>query len=300
MFDVGFRISPLIAVIERPPRMPPVGAFINLDRGLDRRAAMETQFRGLEPPVSYRRFPAIEGNPFGVQSASLTEGEIGNFTSHTLLLQMHLNSAAHLHVLEDDAMMARRMPVFLDAIIASGALDAHDILFTETMVPMNAAFYRDGRRRYRQNIRRGPDGTALAVHFDIIPYIASVSSYVVNRASIRKVSELANEALAGGPNLPFDNFLNDSAQRGRLKIGCVFPFITSIQPGGFASTIAGPGRGTRSNLAVELMRHSFFVDCDMRHTLTMARERLAGDGTDLQSELHAVLGGFAMSDESLL
>lgn len=289
--------------------MPIAGYFINLDRSTDRRAAMEAQFRALDPPIAYQRFPAIDGTATGIQNAHLNPAEVGCFMSHAALLRGQIGGTRHVHVLEDDALLSRRMAAYLDAIITSGILDRCDMLFTETLVPINGAVARDARRRYRDNIRRDPDGTAHITRLDIVTYTSSSSSYLVNRSAIGKVSRLLDDALAAGLTTPFDIFLQDRAKRGALRIACAFPFITSVKPAGFASTIkqdttrpaaARNSWTAASTLAVDLMRHSFFVDCDMRDGLEMARALGAGSETDLQGQMHAALAAFAISDEAQL
>ena len=140
-----------------------VGYFINLDRATDRRATIEAHLAGLDPPVRYRRFSAVEGNAFGVASGTLSDGELGCFYSHYMVLQMHRDGATHLHVIEDDSILARHAPFFLEQVIQSGMLDECDLLFTETSVPMSLDFCRDGREQYQSRIQRGADGTAIKI-----------------------------------------------------------------------------------------------------------------------------------------
>jgi GR25 family glycosyltransferase involved in LPS biosynthesis len=83
-----------------------VGHCINLDRSPDRRAAMKAQLARLNPAGRYHRFLAVDGNPLGIPSPDLAPMQTGCFTSHYLLLQMHLDQADHLHIVEEDAVLA--------------------------------------------------------------------------------------------------------------------------------------------------------------------------------------------------
>jgi GR25 family glycosyltransferase involved in LPS biosynthesis len=158
--------------------MPYIGYYINLDRSPDRRAAMEVQLARLNPPARYRRVPAVDGNPHGVASARLSDAEIGCLTSHYLLPRMHRDGDSHLHVIEDDAVLANRSVQFVEQIIAMGLLDDIDVLFTSTVLSEKFDAFRDlfgeTRKAWRTNLTRAEDGTAIDVQFGFVPYLAGM------------------------------------------------------------------------------------------------------------------------------
>jgi len=280
--------------------MPYIGYYINLDRSPDRRAAMEAQLARLNPPARYRRFPAVDGNPDGVASARLSDAEIGCLTSNYLLLQMHRDGASHLHLIEDDAVLANRTVQFVEQIIAMGLLDDIDVLFTSTVLSEKfdafRDFFRETRKAWRTNITRADDGTAIDVQYGFVPYLAGMESYLVNRRSVGLVCDIIQRELERGAEKPVDVLIRDEAASGKLRVRCLFPFITSVLPGAFTSTRVPDDDKQLSVFAMELLRHSFFVECDQRAALELADQLLSNSNSDSLERLHARIAGFVTSD----
>jgi GR25 family glycosyltransferase involved in LPS biosynthesis len=275
--------------------MPYVGCYINLDRSPERRAEMEAQFARLDPVARYDRFPAVDGNPYGLTGHGLTDGELGCLMSHYKLLQMHQDSATHLHIIEDDIVMARRTVSFVEQVVSSGMLDDWDILFTETTVPMVVEWCAKGRAQYRAMIERAADGTAAKIEFRLIQYFGVMASYLVNRRSVRSICEILGQELDRGARSPIDLLIRTKAREGKLRVRSLFPFITSIRPGEFPSTVR-EGIMLKSRLAMELHRYSYFVEADLKAALDLAGRRLANPNEDLQQRLHARIAGFVSTD----
>ena len=210
---------------------------------------------------------------------------------------MHLDGAAHLHVIEDDALMAKRTVLFLERVITSGMLDDVDILFTETTVPMSLEFFPDGRSTYARSIQRAVDGTATDVRFSHVPYVGCTTSYLVNRRSVRLIRDILARELEHNDDLPpIDMVIRAKVEAGELRAKCLFPFITSIRPEAFTSTITRDDPKHLSRCAMELLRHSFFVECDLKATFELAERRLANPDAGVQERLHALIAGFSVSD----
>ena len=275
--------------------MPYVGRYINLDRSPERRAEMEAQFARLDPVARYGRFPAVDGNPYGLTGHGLTDGELGCLMSHYRLLQMHQDSATHLHIIEDDIVMARRTVSFVEQVVSSGMLDDWDILFTETTVPMAVDWCARGRALYRDMIERAEDGTAAKIEFRLVQYFGVMASYLVNRRSVRSICEILGQELDRGARSPIDLLIRTKAREGKLRARSLFPFITSIRPGEFPSTVR-EGSMLKSRLAMELHRHSYFVEADLKAALDLADRRLANPDAGPQEQLHARIAGFASTD----
>jgi GR25 family glycosyltransferase involved in LPS biosynthesis len=273
-----------------------LGYYINLDRSPDRRAAMDAQLARLGLAERYRRSAAVDGNPPGLTSPKLTVSELGCFASHTRLLRQHLDGAAHLHIIEDDIELANRTAQFVDGIIAAGMLDDHDLLFTDMVVQSDLNFFRRARRWYDNDIRRDADGTATEVRFRPMAYTASMTSYLVNRRSIGRISDMFGRELAGGARRPIDLFIRDKVGEGQLRARCLFPFITSIRPGAPTSMTVRDDHDQLSTLALDLLRHSFFVECDLAATLGLADRWLPSEGAGLHDRLLARTLGFITSD----
>jgi GR25 family glycosyltransferase involved in LPS biosynthesis len=273
-----------------------LGYYINLDRSPDRRAAMDAQLAALGLTDRYQRFAAVDGTPPGLASPVLTASELGCFASHHQLLQGHLGGAAHLHIIEDDIMLAGRTAAFIDGVIAAGLLDRHDLLFTDMVMQSDLNFIRRARRWYASDIARDTAGTATEVRFRPIAYTASMTSYLVNRQSTRLVSDLFGRELASGAKRPVDLFIRDQVAAGRLRASCLFPFITSIRPGAPTSMAVRNDHDQLSTLALDLLRHSFFVECDLAATLALADQFLPSAGEGPHDRLLARTLGFITSD----
>lgn len=277
--------------------MPYVGYYINLDRSPERRTSIEAQIARLRPTARYRRFQAVDGNPDGIVSEHMNDAQLGCLLSHYMVLQLHLDGANHLHVVEDDAVMTVRTVRFIESVIASGLLDDHDLLFTSTILPGSFNAFRELRTTWRNSIKRANDGSVDDVAFSLIPYFAGMDSYLVNRRSIPMLCELVRQEVETGACRPFDVLLHERASRGELRARCLFPFITSVLPEGLISTTI-PNNGKQlSYRAVELLRHSFFVDCDQQTMLDLADRDLTNSVADPQATLHSRIAGFFASDD---
>jgi GR25 family glycosyltransferase involved in LPS biosynthesis len=273
-----------------------VGYYINLDCSIDRRTAMEAQLARLGLTDQYRRFSAADGRLCRSAVASLTSGELGCFISHYELLCRNLDSAAHLHVLEDDVVLASCTPRLLEQITGSPTIDEYDLLFTDMALPVDFKFYREARLRFDRQVHRATDGTVTGIEFSFFPYISCASSYLVNRRSIRVICDILGHELERGPNDPIDILIRNKVAEGRLRAKSLFPFITSVVPDGFASTLSRGRRDPASELAVDLIRYSFFVECDRSKTLALAEQRLPISEGDFHGRLFAHALGFMISE----
>jgi hypothetical protein len=252
------------------------GYYINRDQDIERRVAIEAQIAALDPPGRYRRFSAVDG--------------------HYHLLRMHQDNPAHLHILEDDCLMSRQMVYFADRTIADGTLDALDILFLETALPNEFKYWRWARALYAGSISRAADGSVTDVRFSFIRYLGCMTSYLVNRRSIALICECLAEELASGRPRPVDIAIKHYAAEGRLRVASLFPFITSVQPEAFAPTVQHE-RHKYSKFAMEMLRQSFHVDCDVARAAKVTEEWLGGrDPTSLE-RLHQRIAKFMASDQ---
>ena len=87
------------------------GVFINLDRSPERRAEMERQIEQIAPPYPLRRMSAIEGRQQPSCPAGLTPGQYGCWLSHLKALEQSVGDEAHLHIMEDDALISSALPI---------------------------------------------------------------------------------------------------------------------------------------------------------------------------------------------
>ena len=260
------------------------GFYINLDRSVDRRAAMEAQFARLGLSERYARFPANEGG-CGYPASTLTANELGCFASHYEVLRQNLGSERHLHVLEDDAVLAGCAADVVTSVVSGGMLDNHDLIFTDTIIPLDTEIYRDLRARFARDVVTESGQRTTKIRFGLIPYTACMASYVVNRESIGKLVDLLGAELSAGARLPIDLLIRNAVGRGTLRAKCLFPFVTSVVPDKFASTLGRKARNWHSDFAMELIRHGFYVDCDRSAALALAERHLSLGDEDFHGRL---------------
>ena len=272
------------------------GYYINLDRSANRRAVMDAQLARLNLTERYRRFAAVDGDKLGVTSPRLTPGELGCFTSHYRLLQQNRDSAAHLHIIEDDVLLAGCTALVVQQIVTCAMIEDHDLLFTDMALPVDFKFYREARIRYERQIQRGANGATTSIQLSFFPYISCTGSYLVNRRSIPLLCDILGAELERGATDPIDVVIRGKVAEGKLRAKCLFPFITSVAPGKFANTVVRGERDELSDFVVDLVRHSFFVDCNPTATLDLAEQRLAGAGTGFHGRLFALALSFMTSE----
>ena len=249
------------------------GTYINLDRSADRRAQIDAELATFGLQHLYRRFPAADGNVLTYPNPRLSEGEIGCFSSHLLLLRQNLAAETHIHVVEDDAMFSRFTAQMIKFVVASGAIEQYDVVFTDSTVTPTRSDYEQYRALYDECVERDAAGNVTRVHPTIVDYyVGATTSYIVNRRSIPKLVSLFTRELTNGATMPIDLFIRKAAREGTLRVGSLFPFATSLRiENVLNNTIVGRRNNLLSRIAVCLGRISFFVECDHRalHACTM-------------------------------
>jgi len=292
-----FWAIPLISApgyrVVRAPGQPYCGIYINLDKSADRRASLEAQLASLGILDRYRRYPAVSSDDVVSNSAKLRPEEVACFRSHYSALSEARSASSYIHVLEDDAVLSKHLPETLETECRNGAFENFDIVFTETFVGYNAYTLRQFKTLI-ESVNKANAGAMTVTTADISScYMACTSSYVVPRRATDRVLTVLKKELDAGPSLPIDLLLRREASEGRLRIGCIFPFVTTIDLEGlFQSTIKSSEEEANklSQLAAGLLRYSFFIDRDLeqyakpwREVLNRAIRRDAGDSH------HAVL-----------
>ena len=241
------------------------GVYINLDRSTGRRAQVEAELarHGLSP--AYVRFPAVDGRQVESATSPLGSGEIGCFRSHVGALRLFAAGDRHVHVAEDDIVFSSRFAAVAGELVRSGTLDRYDLIFLDTVVAVGLELVSEFRRLFeRQAQRADPEAARPVTVLDFRQHkFASTSSYLVNRRSVARVADLLERELAAGPTLPLDLHYCRLMETDGLRVGCVFPFVTSVRLESAATTtIDGREGGDTIRFACDLLRHAFFVDCD--------------------------------------
>jgi len=250
-------------------QLPFYGRYINLDRSRRRRAALEQQLRALGIERAYARFQAVDGARISGRRGAISAREYGCFASHAQLIKEACSTPAHLHVLEDDALLSPEFAPVVSQLLNRGVLDEFDLLYTDVFVswdPLQIASLERARRRNTWVDRRtGQESLKGVTVFDLRRKgMACTSSYLVSRRSLQRVAELLDGALVAGPDQPVDLRLRELVDSGALRAACMVPFVTSVALElATGSTIRGDLVGPElSRLACTVLRHIFFVRPD--------------------------------------
>jgi GR25 family glycosyltransferase involved in LPS biosynthesis len=274
------------------------GFYINLDRSVARRGQIEAEIAGQALQHLYQRFAAADGNVRGFPNPHLTDAEIGCFTSHALLLKENLTRASHLHIVEDDAVFSRFTAPTLRAVLAPEVIDGFDIIFTESYVATHNSNYQQCKALYDSSVARDGAGRVTDVRTSIIGYVAGMSSYIVNSRAIPKLVDLFMRELANGTPNPIDLVIREEARKGTLRVGCLFPFVTSVRLDGVVdNTIPDRKQDPLTQIAANLARHSFFVDCDHTALGARATEMLPLPQTDPHHRLLSHILAFSITEK---
>ena len=249
------------------------GFYINLDRNPERRSGIEGELarNGLK---GYERFPATLGNALDFPNRGLKIGEMGCFTSHYLLLKNNQHQNVPLHIIEDDILLSPQLSQILNWAIENGKLAQYDIIFTDVAVPLLNDACHAYKKFYDTAVKRDENGKIEQVAFNVIDMreliFGSTCSFLVNPKSIGKLLHLYEAELKSGATLPIDLYIRKLCQDGTMRVGCIFPFVTSIRPESCFATTMEKRFDELPAMAANMLRHSFFIGCDWQECLNYA------------------------------
>ena len=232
------------------------GVLINLDSQAGRLAAMRAGLKALGLLDRYERLSAVVGST--QPGSKLSPGAMGCFLSHRRALDS-AKPGVFLHILEDDVDLSRHFDAAVRAAIGAGALANHDIVFTSLIViPSDFQMLRGLESAYVQNMR---SSVPLFGILDLKGLMfAGTGSYLVNPASVVQVRRLLDDALNGPMNQPIDLLYRSAAWDGRLRAGCLFPFLTATRIDAVESSAIRPGDRTAQTM--DLLSSAFYVEAD--------------------------------------
>lgn len=279
------------------------GYYLNLDRDVDRRRTVENQLAANHLQAVYQRYPAALGNTLNLNAPKLSPGAVGCFTSHYLLLKSLVGSPAHVHVVEDDVVFASCTGAVIDAFLKNGGMDNWDLLYTDIWVPVNLDLIRELSTLFSRCATIDPKNGALSVNqFTLIDLkgriFASTVSYIVNRRSVQKITDLLAGAIAGGLTQSIDLFYRQQIHQGQLKAACLFPFVTSVNVRqNLLTNISDRSDADllRSILTSTLLRNLFFVQCNPSRLREITDEYLKFPELDDRAKVLAAVSRFAGS-----
>jgi hypothetical protein len=242
------------------------GFYINLDRRTERRAEIEAELGRVGLRDAYQRFSAVDGNGLHVSNPHLKDGEMGCFASHSMLLKENLGRDQHLHLIEDDVILSASAAGAIDGVVNKVLFGDYDIIYTDVLIPVLNDAYKAYKKFYDATVKRDAAGRIVKAVFSVINLkgllFGSTSSYLVNKNSIAKVQGLYEREINSEPRQSIDLFIRKMSNDGVLKVGCLFPFVTSVRLDHIVETDIVRDYHGVSALATHIARYAFFIDAD--------------------------------------
>jgi hypothetical protein len=246
------------------------GVYINLERNEKRRASMDRHLKDIGASSRYEWFPAIDGRTvLDNHPTAMRPGALGLWLTVECILEAFEGLDQHLHILEDDVVLARNGPALFEQALeyADKELRGWDLLFTETLVPFDAfRVYSDLLEQYGR--------TKQHAYLDLSSlYQACMSSFFVNKASLGKIANLMKGKWSLGA--PKDMYVRQLIRQKQLKAYVTVPFMTSISAESDTSDIRG--ELDLSHRVCDVFRRGFFQEADL---VALRREmKLLTEGT---------------------
>ncbi len=258
-----------------------VGAFINLDRSPERRQEMEAQLAALGIADRYVRFRAIDGNPIANYKGPLRPGEVGSFLSHFKAIEQLRGHEKPIHIMEDDALMSRQMAPMIEFAIGQGIFNYFDIVFTELYLAFeylsSIRFHKRMYDEYLVNAQTDPLKAFKVLSLEGQIFFG-LSSYVVSATAVDRVLSFFRQEAEAGPRVANDIFVNRLLTERKLRVGYLFPFVTSLNmERALDATVSGRNsdRFAAITFGSNLIRYSFYVERDLAGQAAPMLDRMA-------------------------
>jgi GR25 family glycosyltransferase involved in LPS biosynthesis len=252
--------------------------YINLNRSTERRASVESQLETYGLSNYYRRFPAVDGSSLPPRSSPLTPSELGCFMSHYQALAQASGRGKCVHILEDDVLLSEYMVPLINAAIASSLFDQFDVVFTDSLAWPSILMlktYLDFIAQFKSIDR----SARAAIHFQVLALgeinFSCASSYIVSNKAIDRLVNYYKEEFDIGPTVNADLLIRNLTVQRNLRVGCFFPFTTSIRLDQIGDNTIKGRTDQVSNPAVLLMsvlRYSFFINSDLKKARRLIRD----------------------------
>ncbi|WP_129125543.1 glycosyltransferase family 25 protein [Geomonas oryzae] len=232
------------------------GFYINLERSVRRREALEQRLSESGLAGKYLRFPAIDGSAitYGPDAARGTT-ILGCTLSHLSVIKSQLGKERHIHVLEDDAVLHNDIDRVFEKFVEVKRDDEWDILMTDIFLPPDLYLFKFLHERYQKL-----SATGSISFLDIGSWeFAGASSYFVNKRSMDRFLQMMEHAFP--PETPYDLRIRELAKRGELKVFACFPFFSTVSELSSESTISGDFTHV---LPLTEYRRAFYVSADLK------------------------------------
>jgi GR25 family glycosyltransferase involved in LPS biosynthesis len=268
------------------------GLFMNLDRNQARLASMAQHLVDVGMAGRYQRFPAVDGRTLGPEYVTkLDRGNLGLWLSHERLLAANKSSDAHLHVLEDDALLPKDAEVCFAKLLAGveKGFPDWDMIFTDVLVNLEFPLFQLIAKCKKSYLQMG-QLTCFPLK-DIL--FSCAASFFISRKSIDKYLRLIEGRWTEG--MPVDIHLRNLINQGSLNAYVTLPFATSLSENADESDIRGGLDLSRKVL--NLYRASLFKDADLDHLAKELRRLTASTKVSDLAECYLEAAKFALSDQ---
>ena len=243
------------------------GFFINLDRSPERRRRIEQQLSTLGIADCYKRFQAVDGRQIAA-SSPCSRGEVGLYRSHLDILESSAASGRAVHIMEDDVILCDLTVPAIDGAVRKRVIDKFDILFLETYVAPTLESMRAFHARYEKKTANQTIVIGSPEQLQIMDlqdqYLFGTTSYLVGAKRISRVLSVLRRAWRLGPALPLDLVIQHAVRARELRVGCFFPFVSTIDLELSQASTTKRGESADGALVRQILRYSFFVRRDLR------------------------------------
>jgi GR25 family glycosyltransferase involved in LPS biosynthesis len=268
------------------------GIFINLNRSKDRRGYIEGELKKAGLRDRYTRLSAVDGNGLEQKAGIVRPEQEACFRSHYEALTLGRQFGGPVHIIEDDIMFARQFEPAVRSI--HSGFNQFDIIFTNTFVDAVPLLLRDLKHLFDRCVKKHPNALTFCVIDVTSWYRASMSSYFVMQRGIETLYAAFARGLAAGPTRPIDLFLRDEARAGRLRLGCIFPFITTTFHTDYSLPSTIQNDEPLWSAVFSTLGYSFFVGRDISRVPTALVAKL-WPSTDEHTKLISGVLNFVVS-----
>lgn len=261
--------------------------YINLDRAIERRAALEANFaRCGRQGWELKRFSAIAETT--VEKDQLpgkrSWREKACFLSHCKVIEQQPDNGRSFMVVEDDVQFGMASLEIIEGVLAENNNAQWDILFTDISVQsIDTMVMLAGSRRHLMEKR-------LVVPIDLatILFVGS-TAYLVNGTSKSKLLTYLAEGIP--VDTEYDIYLYRGIATGKLKAAVLFPFITTLSEHS-AKTQIQPANTKTANMARDTFRRMMWLESSAESynaDLAMIEKRLRSTPYHDVAMLHGAL-----------
>lgn len=258
------------------------GFFINLRRSEQRRERLIRHLTEVGAGDRYQRFEAVDGKAVaGEYTTILSPGQLGCWLSFLKVLSANRSADRHVHIIEDDIVLASKSVPLLDFVlrVADEKAAGWDLLFTDFIVPPDLDCFLLLRAAMDAHVRGGRDEVILAPLRGV--NIAGNSSVIVNKRSVGRVADLIDGKWSVG--IAKDLYVRRLINQGTLKAYATIPFLTTLSPDSLQSDIRG--KLDQSRTMFDLFRLAFYKDADLSSISRRLRQCVEGAKLSPQAEV---------------